>query len=242
MKACRCGARVVDLHSFVEHSNLRATCVACGAALSDSIPRNILGDDKARRSTRFRVSQGIRFDIFRRDKFCCVHCGRPAPRAGDAFEKVRSILISIVGNEDRLAVARSAHAATCVTCGSLLPGILQSIPYNVVQALTPIDRNRLFDVLDGQRLTIDHLFPVSVLEVNGIVNGAVESNLVTNVFLTTSCMDCNWGRRETLEAWPDLKLLLENVILRDRRDRSEIIGHAQEIFFRASLQIKKKAG
>jgi hypothetical protein len=242
MKACRCGARVFDVHGYTEHSNLRATCVACGATLAENVPRSIFGVENTKRATRFRVSQSTRFDTFRRDKFCCAHCGQPAPRGGDAFDKVRSMLVSIVGSEHRLVVARNAHAATCISCGSLLPGILQSIPYDVVQAMAPHERIRLFDLLDGQRLTIDHLFPVSILEIDSVVNGSIENDLVTSVFLATSCMDCNLGRREKLEEWGELKGFLENVILRDRHDRKELIGHAQEIYFRASLQIKRRAG
>ena len=97
-------------------------------------------------------------------------------------------------------------------------------------------------MLDGQRLTIDHLFPVSILEIDNVVKGPIESNLVTNILLATSCMDCNWGRRESLEDWSDLKPFLENVVLRTHSDRKELIGHAHEIYFRVRLQLIKRAG
>jgi hypothetical protein len=55
-------------------------------------------------------------------------------------------------------------------------------------------------------------------------------------------MECNWGRRDTLEAWGDLETLLNNTVLRDRINRSEIIGYAKQIYFRAHLELIKSTG
>jgi hypothetical protein len=241
LDACVCGARTIDLRGYIEHSNLRATCVACGAERPDSISRSVLGETKSNRSKRFEITQTARFDVFRRDKFCCVHCGQPAPRAGDAFAKVRDLLISAVGSEHRLVVARHEHATTCVTCGNTLPGIFQSIPYDVIQQLSSEQRAHLLAVIDGQRLTIDHLLPVSILEIDGVVRGSVENKLVTNALLATSCMDCNWGRHETLEPWPEFKSLLGNVVLKNHPRKDELIGYVQGIYFRVGLQLKNRA-
>jgi hypothetical protein len=155
---CKCGNRKVDLRGYLEHDNLRPTCTACGALLSINVAHSELGVQARARGSRYDVKPGIRFNVFRRDKYCCVHCGRPAPRAGVAFQEIRDVLETVAGVES-LSVARSEHATTCMTCGGLLPGMLQSIPYSVVERMTSEQRGAIFGILEKQRLTIDHLFP-----------------------------------------------------------------------------------
>jgi hypothetical protein len=239
---CLCGSRIVDLRGYLEHDNLRPSCTACGAALSINVAHSELGGGTRSRGSRYSIKPSVRFNVFRRDKYCCVHCGRPAPRAGAAFEQIRTILEAVSGSGNSLVIARNDHAASCVTCGQMLPGILQSIPYAVVEKMTAEERELIFGVLEKQRLTIDHLFPVAVLEIGGVVRGGEENRLVTDVLLATSCMECNWGRRDTLEAWGDLETLLNNTVLRDRINRSEIIGYAKQIYFRAHLELIKSTG
>jgi 5-methylcytosine-specific restriction endonuclease McrA len=238
---CDCGARTVDVYGYVDHDNLRARCTACGVWQKDWIEHAVLGEKRDRRASRFQLSPSITFRVFRRDKFCCVHCGRPAPRAGDAFGQIRQLLAAS-GSEQSLAMARDAHASSCLQCGQLLPGILQSIPFEIYRTLPASVVEQLWDLLERGRLTIDHIIPHTLLEMEGVVVGNEESNLVGETLLVTACKECNWGRLDALERWDEIEQLLTNHVLPGRRDTAEIRGYAQQIYFRARLAQQRRAG
>src|SRR5438270_8044561 len=238
---CLCGARTIDVYGYTDHDNLRAQCTACGIWRKDWIAHAVLGQKRDRRASRFQLSPSTTFSVFRRDKFCCVHCGRPAPRAGDAFGKIRELLAA-AGSERSLGIARDAHASSCLQCGQLLPGILQSIPFEVYRELSPSVVEQLWRILERGRLTIDHILPYTLLEIDGVVVGRVESGLVQETLLVTACKECNWGRRDTLERWDEIEQLLTHRVLPGRRDAAEIRGYAQQIYFRARLAQQRRAG
>jgi 5-methylcytosine-specific restriction endonuclease McrA len=223
---CACGARTVDLFGYPDHDHFRARCTACGVWDRDWIEHAVLGDKRDGRPRRFEPSPSNRFAIFRRDKFCCVHCGRPAPRAGDAFSEIRRLLVAHAGSERSLAVARDAHASTCLQCGQVLPGILQSIPFEIYRTLSARTLEQLWDILERGRLTIDHLIPYTLLEIDGVVVGKKEADLVRDTLLVTACRNCNWGRRDALERWDEISQLLMQRILPARRDAADIRGYA----------------
>jgi len=95
---CDCGARTVDVYGYLDHDHLRARCTACGVWHKDRIERAVLGERRDGRARRFLPSPAATFAIFQRDRFCCVHCGRPAPRAGDAFGEIRRLLAAHTGS------------------------------------------------------------------------------------------------------------------------------------------------
>lgn len=231
---CRCGARTIDLYGYLEHDNIRGRCI-CGVWYADWIDHAVLGTKRDGRASRFQPSPGIRFAIFRRDKYCCVHCGQPAPRAGDAFGEIRSVLLAHVESERSLALARDAHASSCLQCGQLLPGILQSVPFEVYAQLPSDAKASIWNLLERGRLTLDHVLPHALLSLEGVVVGSREAELVRETLLVTSCADCNWGRRDVLERWDEIVELLEQRVLPGRRDAREIRGYAQQIYFRARL-------
>jgi 5-methylcytosine-specific restriction endonuclease McrA len=231
---CRCGALKIDLYGYLEHDNIRARCI-CGVWYPDWIDHEVLGAKRDGRASRFQPSPSIRFSIFRRDKYCCVHCGHPAPRAGDAFGEIRAVLLAHVESERSLAIARDVHASSCVQCGQLLPGILQSVPFEVYRRLPDEAKLAIWDLLERGRLTVDHLLPHSLLALDGVVVGGKEAELVRDTLLVTSCAECNWGRRDALERWDEIAELLEQRVLPGRRDALEIKGYAQQIYFRARL-------
>jgi 5-methylcytosine-specific restriction endonuclease McrA len=234
MEGCRCGALKVDLYGYVEHDNIRARCV-CGVWYRGWVDHETLGVKREGRASRFQPSPSIRFAIYRRDKYCCVHCGRPAPRSGDAFGEVRSLLLAYAESERSLATARDAHASMCVQCGQMLPGILQSIPFEVYRRLPNDAKNAIWNVLERGRLTVDHLLPHALLAIDGVVVGGKEAELVRDTLLVTSCAECNWGRSDALERWDEIADLLEHRVLPGLRDAREIKGYAQQIYFRARL-------
>jgi hypothetical protein len=125
----------------------------------------------------------------------------------------------------------------------MLPGVFQSLSYEQLQRLTPEQKNKLFTQLEGRRLTIDHVFPEALLELNGIINGKEELKLVSEAFLVTACEQCNIGRRETLEEWVDIERLLRRTALKDRASAETDLSHAAEIHLRARVRVaKRKAG
>jgi 5-methylcytosine-specific restriction endonuclease McrA len=238
---CDCGARTVDVYGYLDHDNLRARCTACGVWHRDWIEHAVLGEKRGRRASRFQVSPSVTFRVFRRDKFCCVHCGRPAPRSGDAFGEIRQVLAA-GGSERSLAMARDAHASSCLQCGQLLPGILQSIPFAIYQTLSANVVQQIWDLLERGRLTIDHIIPSTLLEIDGVVIGSDESELVRETLLVTACKECNWGRRDALERWDEIEQLLIQRVFPGRRDSTRIRGYAQQIYFRARLAQERRAG
>ncbi len=232
---CRCGSRKFDLYGYIDHGHIRARCTVCGVWYANWIDQEILGKQSDVRANRFQTSPSKRFDVFRRDKFCCVHCGRAAPRAGDAFGAIRRLVIDTVGSERSLAIAQSTHASECLQCGQLLPGIFQSIPYEVYRDLAADVRHQIWDMLERGRLTIDHLIPHVLLQMDDVVIGMKESELGQETLLVTACKECNWGRRETLERWDEILQLLTLRILPGRRDARDVRGYAEQIYFRARL-------
>lgn len=239
---CRCGARTVDVYGYLDHTGLRPRCTACGVWYKGWIEHAALGGKGDGRAKRFQPSPSITFATFRRDKFCCVHCGRPAPRAGDAFAEIRRLLVTHAGSEASLAIVRDAHASSCAQCGQLLPGILQSIPFEIYRTLPASTVKHLWDLLDRGRLTIDHVIPCALLEIDGVVVGSKENDLVRDTLLVTACNECNWGRRDALERWDEIATLLAQRVLPGRRDASEILGYAEQMYFRARLAQRRRAG
>jgi hypothetical protein len=237
--SCACGARSVDVYGFREHDHLSARCTACNVRRHDWIDRGVLGEKRDRRFTRFLVPPSVRFAVLRRDKHCCVHCGQPGPRSGDAFSKIRELLVASVGSERRLTLAQDAHASSCIHCGQLLPGIFQSIPYDVYADLTVEVRSQIWNVLESSRLSMDHLIPHALLNIDGVVCGKQELELVNEVLIVTACGLCNWGRRDTLERWDEIERVIANAVLGGRRDVKNVIGYAKQIYFRARLEGRK---
>jgi 5-methylcytosine-specific restriction endonuclease McrA len=233
---CPCGARSVDIYGYREHDHLRARCTACDVWRRDWVDRDVLGEKHDRRAARFLVPPAVRFAILRRDKHCCVHCGQPAPRSGDAFASIRELLVASTGSERRLALANEAHASSCLHCGQLLPGIFQSIPYDVYADLTIDVKTRIWDILDASRLTMDHLIPHALLIRDGVVRGKRELELVNETLVVTACARCNWGRGDTLERWDEIERVIVNCVLRGRRDSEHVVGYAQQVYFRARLE------
>jgi 5-methylcytosine-specific restriction endonuclease McrA len=235
---CRCGNRFVDVFQFLEHSNLKGVCTACGTDYPGWVPHESIGGPQTGRAKRFTVSQSRRFDIFRRDDFLCVHCGRPAPRASEAHDRLTRIITRVIGDEATMRSASAEHAKNCVSCGQLLPDIFHTLTYEQLQRLDASAINEIFSKLESERLTIDHIFPESLLEIDGVVNGPHELRLVQNVFLVTACMECNRGRRATLEPIEDIERLLLATSLRGRPRSEEAIGYARQIHLRAKVKLK----
>jgi 5-methylcytosine-specific restriction endonuclease McrA len=240
LEACRCGARSVDVYSYLEHDNFKGQCTACGATRADWIPHETLGLGRDSRSTRFKVLTTRRFEVFRRDKFMCVHCGSAAPRAGDVSSRIQRLLTELLG--EKLVASSKEHAQNCITCGQQLPGMFQVLSFEQLQHLTGDQKRTIFDQLEGRRLTIDHIFPESLLELNGVINGKVELQLVSETFLVTACVECNLGRRTTLETWEEVEYLLRRTVLPGRSSPQADLSHAKEIHFRARLKNAKKIG
>ena len=236
---CRCGNRLVDVFRFLEHNNLKGVCTACGTDYPDWLPGKLIDESPSGRAKRFIVSQARRFDVFRRDGFLCVHCARPAPRASEVHDRLATIIARVVGDDITMHSTFEDHAKNCVTCGQLLPNIFQTLTFEQLQRLDSSARSEIFLRLESERLTIDHIFPESLLEIEGVVKGSDELDLVQNVFLVTACMECNRGRRATLEPIEDIERLLLATALRGRPHPDEAIGYARQIHLRAKVMKRK---
>jgi len=101
---------------------------------------------------------------------------------------------------------------------------------------------QLWDILERGRLTIDHVIPHALLEIDGVVVGGKESGLVRDTLLVTACKECNWGRRDALESWDEILELLLRRVLPGRRNASDIRGYAEQIYFRARVAQQRRAG
>jgi hypothetical protein len=242
MASCKCGSRNVDVTIFVDHDNWEAACRACGVVRPGWVGHTILGEGSDRRSSYLHLEWGRRFEIFKRDGFCCVHCDRPAQRAGRTTERLDALFRRELGENYDVVAARNRveHAQACAACGQTLPGIFQQIAYADFARLPALARREWEEILDAGRLTIDHLLPVAELERDGIVREGPERKLVSQQLTVTSCYGCNWGRRDSVESLDEIIAVLRATVFRDRvRDLNSVLGELKEIHFRASLSSRK---
>ncbi len=123
-----------------------------------------------------------------------------------------------------------------------MPLAKSAIPFEIYRTLSADVLEQLWAILERGRLTIDHLIPYALLEVDGVVVGKDENSLVRDTLLVTACKHCNWGRRDALERWDEILQLLTQRVLPGRRDAAEIRGYAEQIYFRARLARQRRAG